>query len=393
MSDQMVPLSSITVPKGLQTGPFGSQLKAEEYTDKGIPVVMPKDIFAGEIISDSIARVPEAKAKKLTKHRIAVGDILFPRRGDLGRIGVAKRENEGWLCGSGCLRARLKDDVDFNYIHQYVQLDSAKKWLESNALGQTMLNLNTEIISKLPVYLAPFPEQTAIADLLSTWDAAIEKTERLIVANEKRFSWLLRRLICFPCQRRVHIRDFTTEVSSRNRQIKFDRVLSVTNHNGFVLPKDQFERRVASSDLSNYKIVTRGQYAYNPSRINVGSIARLNDWGKGVLSPMYVAFELNEKKVVSDFFLHWLLSHEAKERIRKSTQGSVRETVSFTDFGSIKFPLPSLEQQKDIASTLNTARNEIDLLKKQLEAFRKQKRGLMQRLLTGKWRVKLNSEE
>jgi phosphatidylserine/phosphatidylglycerophosphate/cardiolipin synthase-like enzyme len=67
--------------------------------------------------------------------RITVGDILFPRRGDLGRIGVAKPEYEGWLCGSGCLRARLKDEVDFNYIHQYVQLDSVKKWLESNAHG------------------------------------------------------------------------------------------------------------------------------------------------------------------------------------------------------------------------------------------------------------------
>jgi len=99
---------------------------------------------------------------------------------------------------------------------------------------------------------------------------------------------------------------------------------------------------------------------------------------------MYVVFEIDEKKVNSDFFLHWLESHEAKERILKSAQGSVRETVSFTDLGAIPFPLPSLEKQQIIAKTLNTACQEIDLLKKQVDAYRKQKRGLMQEI-TGRY--------
>src|SRR5690606_4058558 len=77
-----------------------------------------------------------------------------------------------------------------NYIHQYVQLASVKKWLESNALGQTMLNLNTQIMANLPIILFPRPEQTAIADLLSTWDAAIEKKEQLIALKKKIFSGL-----------------------------------------------------------------------------------------------------------------------------------------------------------------------------------------------------------
>jgi len=89
----------------------------------------------------------------------------------------------------------VKNDVFPGYLHQYLQLDSVGKWLERNALGQTMLNLNTEIISKMPITLPSLPEQKAIADLLSTWDEAIEKTERLIQAKEKRFQWLLRKLI------------------------------------------------------------------------------------------------------------------------------------------------------------------------------------------------------
>lgn len=248
--------------------------------------------------------------------------------------------------------------------------------------------VNRNDLHKVLVSCPPLNVQKRIVECLSLWDITIEKTERLIEVKEKRFSWLISRLISRGNHTCGHIRDFTTEVSERNSAGEIDRVLSVTNDRGFVLPKDQFERQVASSNLSNYKIVTKRQYAYNPSRINVGSIARLDDWDKGVLSPMYVVFKINEGKVSSDFFLHWLSSHEAKERIRKSAQGSVRETVSFTDFGSIPFPLPLLEQQKYISDLLNTARQEIDILKKQADAYRKQKRGLMQKLLTGEWRVK-----
>jgi len=189
----------------------------------------------------------------------------------------------------------------------------------------------------------------------------------------------------YPCP---DIGECVVEVSERNHNSNIKRVLSVTNHSGFVLPENQFERRVASADLSNYKVVSRGQYAYNPSRINVGSIARLDDWDQGVLSPMYTVFALDETKVDSDYFQHWLLSHEAKQRIRKSAQGSVRETVSFTGLGAIPFPLPPLDKQRKIAEILNVAKAEIDLLKKLAEAYRKQKRGLMQKLLTGQWRIK-----
>jgi len=383
-------LKSLAESNGLQTGPFGSQLKAEEYIEDGVPVVMPKDIYAGKISEKGIARVSEEKAKRLSRHRLQLGDIVFPRRGDLGRIAVVNKENLGWLCGSGCLRARLKNIVNVNYIHQYLRLPSVEKWLETNALGQTLLNLNTEIIGNLPIFIVPIGEQIKIASLLFYWDQAIEKTERLIAAKEKQYLWLLSNIISSSRYQCEHIRDFTSEISKRNNGKAIERVLSVTNDRGFVLPEEQFERSVASSDLSNYKIVSRGQYAYNPSRINVGSIARLDGWETGVLSPMYTVFELNEQKVNSDYFLHWLESHEAKERVRKSAQGSVRETVSFLDFGAISIPLPKIEKQNEIVSILNTAQKEIDLLKNQLDAYRRQKRGLMQKLLTGQWRVKIN---
>lgn len=387
MNKYTQPLANLVVSKGLQTGPFGSQLKAEEYTEDGIPVVMPKDIYGGKIKTDAIARTSIEKSKNLQKHFLQEGDILFPRRGDLGRIAVASKDNEGWICGTGCLRARLSEGVLPKYIHQFVLMPQVVRWLENNALGQTMLNLNTTIIGELPVYAPPMETQESIADALHTWDNAIEKTEALITAKEKQFEWLTSNLINRAGHKRTSASGLMTEVSKRNKNSTIERVLSVTNHSGFVLPEEQFERRVASANVSNYKVVEQGQYAYNPSRINVGSIARLDDWENGILSPMYVVFKLDTKKVCSDYFLHWLNSSEARQRIKNSAQGSVRETVSFKDLGAINIPLPAMDVQKDVTYKLNLAQKELILLKKTLEQYRSQKRGLMQKLLTGEWQV------
>ena len=135
----------------------------------------------------------------------------------------------------------------------------------------------------------------------------------------------------------------------------------------------------------------RGQYAYNPARINVGSIARLDDWTDGALSPMYVVFQV-KPSLDSDFFYHWLFSAEASQRIRLAAQGSVRETVSFDDLGSLTLPIPALEQQKAVARFLNESRREIELLRELTQKHQRQKRGLMQKLLTGEWRVTPSKE-
>ena len=153
-----------------------------------------------------------------------------------------------------------------------------------------------------------------------------------------------------------------------------------------MLAEDQFAHRIASADLSNYKIVQRGQYAYNPARVNVGSIARLDRWADGVLSPMYVVFQV-KPSLDSDFFCHWLSSAETRQRIRLAAQGSVRATVSFDDLGSIPLSLPYLSRQRAVARFLNESHREIELLQQLTQKYQGQKRGLMQKLLTGKRRV------
>ena len=332
------------------------------------------------------------------KFMLRPGDFLISRSNTfdkVGRVGVFRGGLEN--CSYPDLMMRFRPDckkVNPLYLETYLKSDAAIKFIRQHATGTSgsMKKINQATVESIPVVVPSISEQASIATVLQEWYEAIQKTEQLIAAKERHYSHELSRLISRGQHPHAHVGTFAEEVSARNRGGNEARVLSVTNSRGFVLPEDQFERRVASADLSNYKVVHRGQYAYNPSRINVGSIARLNGWDDGVLSPMYVVFGLDEAKVNSNYFLHWLNSHEARQRIKNSAQGSVRETVSFSEFAAITIPLPDSNTQTAIARYLNALREEIDLLGQSVAALKTQKRGLMQKLLTGQWRLPAQEE-
>lgn len=324
---------------------------------------------------------------KNRKSQLREGDLLVVQSGHIGTAAVVPKEAAGSNCHAVIICRFKSEIVDPDYASQYLNSSIGQARLRGLHVGSSLPHINTSELGRFKLPLPPLHEQKRLARLWLAWDTAIQKTEQLIVSKERHYSYELSRLVSRGQHPHVHVGSFAEEVSARNRGGNEARVLSVTNSRGFVLPEDQFERRVASADLSNYKVVRRGQYAYNPSRINVGSIARLDSWDDGVLSPMYVVFRVDEAKIDSDYFLHWLNSHEARQRIKNSAQGSVRETVSFSEFAAITIPLPDGRTQTATARYLNALREEIDLLGQSLTELRKQKRGLMQKLLTGQWRL------
>ena len=169
-------LASVSPEKGIQTGPFGSQLHAHEYTTDGVPIVMPKDMTPPLVDISNIARIPEHRAIDLSKHRVKKGDILFSRRGDIGRFALMNASSDGWVCGTGCLRVRLKNElVHPFFVAQYLTKDEPKEWLNLNAVGLTMLNLSTSILEGLPLIVPPMKEQMMIVSALQSIDARLSK--------------------------------------------------------------------------------------------------------------------------------------------------------------------------------------------------------------------------
>lgn len=387
----------------LQTGPFGSQLHAHEYVDTGIPVLMPKDLINFRANLSNAAKITALRAKDLKKHALKSGDLLFSRRGDVTRFALIDEDSEGSICGTGCLKARPSNKHSSSFLAYFLQKDSVKKWLEQNAVGQTMPNMNTEILNELPLMSASSKEEEEkIAQILSTWDQAILVTEKLLENSQQQKKALMQQLLTgkkrlldetglkfnIPWEK-YRLGTLLKEGKQRNKDNSLSRVLSVTNHSGFVLPENQFSKRIASDEVSNYKVVIKGQFGYNPSRINVGSFARLDQFDNGLLSPMYVVFSITSEKLDSDFFLYWMKSNEAKQRINNSTQGSVRDSVGFDAISSFALKLPKIQEQRKIAKVLSLADQEIETLQKKLDYLKQEKKALMQQLLTGKRRVKV----
>ncbi len=334
------------------------------------------------------------RPERVERYRLQVGDVLLTEGGDfdkLGRGAVWLGEIENCLHQNHVFAVRpYKRHLLSSYLSALAGSDYGRKYFLSCSKQTTNLaSINSTQLKAFPLLLPPLAEQKTIADLLSAWGEAIEKTEQLIAEKEAQYTAQLSMRLSAGRRNFVRLKSFLTEVAERNRTLSVDRVLSVTNSNGFVRPEDHFDRQVASENLSNYKIVSKGQYAYNPSRINVGSIARLDKWDQAVLSPMYIVFRINEGSFLNtDIFLHWLKSRETRQRIRLSAQGSVRNSVSFADFCAIGFPDIKPQEQAVLADYFNALLLEIERLRLLVVKYRDQKRGLMQRVLTGEWRVR-----
>lgn len=163
-------LGSVVMPKGIQTGPFGSQLHAHEYVDWGVPVVMPRDMKGNKIDPALVSHIPLERAVELDRHRVEINDFLFARRGDIGRFALVDKSNEGWVCGTGCLKVRMQPSVNPIFMASYLTLKPVIEWLNLNAVGQTMLNLNTSILSELPIVLPSEKEQTMIGETIASLD-------------------------------------------------------------------------------------------------------------------------------------------------------------------------------------------------------------------------------
>ena len=138
----------------LQTGPFGSQLHAYEYQETGVPVLMPKDIINCRADISNAAKISTQRADDLRKHRLLAGDLLFSRRGDVARFALIDEKTEGSICGTGCLKARPSKNHSPIFLSYILQKNTVKTWLEQNAVGQTMPNMNTAILTELPLISA-----------------------------------------------------------------------------------------------------------------------------------------------------------------------------------------------------------------------------------------------
>ena len=368
----------------------GLTYKPEMIRENGVLVLRSSNVQNRTIVYTDNVYVDSTDLKF---NPVQKGDILIcVRNGSRTLIGKNARVDknaDGFAFGAFMSVFRSKHN---NYLLHVFDTDIYNREIHIN-LGATINSINSSELKEFKIPLPPLPEQRAIANILSTWDTAIQTTQALISQKEQEKKWLMQNLLTGKKRLKgfsgewkdVKIGDVTTKFSRKNKDLIDCRVYSVTNYNGFVLQSDHFSREVAGDNLTGYKIIKKGEFAYNPARINVGSIAYFND-EIGIISSLYVCFSTNEE--ILDYFLEQIFKLDlVKHRIEAFGEGGVRVYLWYELFEKIKISIPNIEEQTAIAQVLQTADKEIALLKTKLEQQKLQKKGLMQVLLTGKVRV------
>ena len=259
------------------------------------------------------------------------------------------------------------------YLYQTIHI-------EQYSTGSGVPTLNRNNVHRHKTFIPKLKEQNKIAAFLSLLDERISTQSKIIEDLKKLKSAIIEIEYTPNTKATSPIGDVIEQISKRNKNNAIQNVLSVSNRQGFIKQSDQFENRnVASEDTSNYKIVEQNDFAFNPARINVGSIARLTTFEKGIVSPMYICFRTQEN-VVPEYIDYFFESKHFYCEIQKRLEGSVRQCLSFEGLCNIPLFLPSFEMQQLIGKRLFTLGQKIKTETDLLELLNKQKQYLLRQM-------------
>lgn len=352
--------------------------------DSGLLVLRSSNVQGGKLVFDDNVYV---KRDVNVKNYTQSGDILVcVRNGSsnlIGKNAIVTADGNGLPHGAFMMLFRSKH---YQYLYQLFSSEMYNKQVYRN-LGATINSINSSDFYKFRFLFPPLPEQKAIAALLSTWDEAIEKTERLIQVKEAILKGQIQKLISQRCDSWPHTKPKKIFDTITEKNFPDEELLSVTQDRG-VIPRSMLEGRVMSPDgtTASYKLIKRGDFAIS-LRSFQGGIEYSNY--QGIISPAYTVLR-PKIELSSDFYRLFFKSYIFIEKYLNLAVIGIRDgkQISIPDFLSIKIPVPPLEQQKEIAETLSVCQHEIDLLKHLADKYKTQKRGLMQKMLTGEWQVK-----
>lgn len=168
------------------TGPFGSMLHKSDYRDTGTPVIMPQDIGDRTLSLESIARIGNEDVARLARYATIENDIVYARRGDVEKHAYITSEQAGALCGTGCLRVRVNEQLaDPLFVSFYLNRPESKTWIRLHAVGSNMPNINTDILSELPLELPGLDTQRQVGNLLRCIDSKIANNKKLMQELEE----------------------------------------------------------------------------------------------------------------------------------------------------------------------------------------------------------------
>lgn len=307
------------------------------------------------------------------------GDVIFVKTGStVGKVAYVDK----MICKT-TLNPQvvvLKDIKCDNYILSVIM--STRKFqnkIQRITVGGAVPTLSQMAMGNIFISLPAAKEQEKISKFISLIDERIV-TQNKIIEDLKKLKCAIVETEYNSKGQEYRIGDIIEQKSLRNKSNLVKTVLSVNNKLGFINQDEQFEDRiVASEDTSNYKVVTKDDFAYNPARINVGSIARLKTYDKGIVSPMYICFKVTDS-IVPEYLESYFATNQFFKEMQKRLEGSVRLCLSFEGLCNIPVVIPNIDEQTEIGKRIHLLENKIETECNILSQYEKQKQYLLRQM-------------
>ena len=319
-------------------------------------------------------------------------DILFVKTGSsLGKVALVENLDEKATINPQLIV--LKNiKISPKILSELIDMPRVKNQIQKSKGGGTIPTLTQKEFSEYSVLIPKQNlEQEKIANFLTKVDKIIEKQDEKVKNLEKYKKGIMQRIFSqeirfkdengeeYPEWEYKRFGDITKKTGERNKENKEYKVYSISNKYGFIPQEEQFEEsRLDSLDKSAYKIVYAGDFAYNPARINVGSIGLL-DSGEGIVSSLYVCFRLTEE-MNNEFYKNYFSTFTFNKDVIRSVEGGVREYLFYDNFIRIKAPVPCFREQNKIAEFLDIISKTLNKEAEKLNELKKWKKGLLQQM-------------
>ncbi len=364
--------------------------RVREYYDNGVyPFITPTDINSRKNISASERYL---SVKGLRKGRfIPKGSLLVTCIASIGKNAILDKDGS---CNQQINAVLPSDHYNTDYLYYLIE-NNSKHLLQHAGKSATAI-LNKKTFSKLTLIVPPLPEQKAIASLLETWDTAIEKTEALIAAKEKRFKWLLKTLVSDQWD------------NPKWRKVKLGEVCLIDRETlSSKTPAGYCFQYISLSDIGKGKLIQTQKYKFAEAPSRARRIVKQGDVLLATVRPNLQGFYIFKEDVEdcivstgfavltakrhlldSEYLFQMLFSDRMLAVCHAANVGSNYPAINSSDVPRFEVSIPSLLEQKVIAKLLDTTQREIKILAEIAGKYHTQKLGLMQKLLIGKWKVK-----
>ena len=346
-----------------------------KYWNGDIQWFTPSEIGRDKYVTNSLRTISEEGLNKSSAKLLPIGTILLSSRATVGECSINKVE---CTTNQGFQSLITKEYFSKEFVFYLMQ--TKRKELIRKSCGSTFLEISANEVRKIKIAVPTSKEQEKISKLLALLDERITTQNKIIEDLKKLKSAIIEIEYSPKTKTSSHIGDFIVQTSKRNKDNAIQTVLSISNRQGFIQQSEQFENRcIASEDTSNYKIVKRNDFAFNPARINVGSIARLATFDRGIVSPMYICFRTKDN-LFPEYLDYYFESKQFFTEIQKRLEGSVRQCLSFEGLCNIPLCIPTIEVQQQTGKRLSTLAQEIKLEIDFLELLQKQKKFLLHQM-------------